>query len=198
MVKEINNEPDKFLNPKVIKETLIDAALFLAFYEILKNVIIDRIANFYKIKNKDGRYIKSKEYNRKVISPKGKNENIFTASCLWLVDNNVISSEDNIRIVEIKDERDRIAHNIPKFLFNMNYNINKDLFNKTKDLTLKIEKWWIVKVDIPSNPDFDDKEIDIEGIVPGYDGILSYIYNIANTDLNELDRIIDLAQNKKE
>ena len=35
------------------------------------------------------------------------------------------------------------------------------------ELLCKIEKWWILNVEIPTNPDFDGKEIDEDGIVPG-------------------------------
>jgi|LDZT01.1.fsa_nt_gi hypothetical protein len=41
------------------------------------------------------------------------------------------------------------------------------LFSKMIDLLNKIEKWWIVNVEIDINPDLYDKEIDEEDITPG-------------------------------
>jgi len=40
-------------------------------------------------------------------------------------------------------------------------------FHELVALLKKIEVWWVVNMEIPVNPDFDGKEIDREGIVPG-------------------------------
>ena len=77
---------------------------------------------------------------------------------------------------------------MPKFLFDSEYVIDKDLFNQIKVLTLKIAKWWIIEVEIPTDPQFDGQEIDTEGIIPGQEMILNYIFNIANTDIEEFER----------
>ncbi|GAI47696.1 unnamed protein product, partial [marine sediment metagenome] len=43
----------------------------------------------------------------------------------------------------------------------------------------KIEKWWILNVEIPTNPDLDGMEIDKEGIVPGQIMTLRLLLDIA-------------------
>ena len=116
---------------------------------------------------------------------------MFEASCVSLIENKVINKDDHERIENITDLRNRIAHDIPKFLFDIDFRINSESFTEIKDLTLKIEKWWIINVDIPCNPDLDNLIIDEESIVPGYDTLLSYIFNIANSDLEELEKIIE-------
>ena len=35
------------------------------------------------------------------------------------------------------------------------------------DLLHKIEKWWIINVEIPTNPDFDGEDIDEDAVVAG-------------------------------
>jgi hypothetical protein len=42
----------------------------------------------------------------------------------------------------------------------------------------KIERWWIVNVEIATNPDFDGKEIDEDGIVPGTMMVLQLMMEI--------------------
>lgn len=198
MDKKIENDWNKFNNPKEIKKNLNDASLFLAFYEILHNTIIDRIADFFNNEFKKGKFVTSKEYKEMIINPKINNgkENIFLSSCQWLVDNNAITSDDKNQIRIITDERNKIAHNLPKFLFDSEYCINKDLFNQIKVLTLKIERWYI-QFDIPLNSDFDEQEIDLNGIVPGKNLILKYIFDIANTsdtEFEELERACNSIQ----
>ena len=47
--------------------------------------------------------------------------------------------------------------------------------------------WWVVNVEIPTNPDYDGKEIDEEGIVPGAVLTLQMLIQVAsgNTELLE-------------
>jgi len=191
MDKKVDSDWNKFFDSKEIKRNLIDSSLFLAFYEILKNTIVDRIADFFNNEFKNGKFVNSTKYNEQIIwrKIKGK-QNIFSSSCLWLVENNVITFDDHNQINEIRLERDRIAHNLPKFLLGSEYIIRKDLFNLMKDLTLKIDKWWIVEVDLTINQELIGQNIDTDKIVSGNDLILSYIFNIANTDLNDLEKQI--------
>ncbi len=191
MDKKVDKDWKKFFNPKEIKNNLIDASLYLSFYEMLNSVIVDKIADFFNMEFKDGKFITSEKYKDTIINRKinGKT-NIFLSSCLWLIDNGVISQDEYDLIIRIKEHRNRIAHDLPKFLFDSEYIIDKDLFNQIKNLTLKIEKWWIVEVEIPTNPDFDYLEIDIEKIVPGQEFFLDYIFKIANTNIDELERFV--------
>jgi hypothetical protein len=45
----------------------------------------------------------------------------------------------------------------------------EDRFGDMVTLLDKIERWWIVNVEIPTHPDFDGKydEIDENGVIPG-------------------------------
>lgn len=40
-------------------------------------------------------------------------------------------------------------------------------FSEMVSLLDKIERWWIVNVEITTDPQFDGQEIDEEGIIPG-------------------------------
>jgi hypothetical protein len=42
-----------------------------------------------------------------------------------------------------------------------------ETFRVLMHLLRKIEVWWIVEFEIPTNPDFDGREIDQESILPG-------------------------------
>ncbi len=197
MSEKVDKDWEKFLNPKEIKKNLIDASLFLSFFEILNSEIIERIFDFYSNEFRDGKWIASDKYNETIVNRKinGKT-NIFLSSCQQLLDNNTITQDDFDQIKKIKEHRNRIAHDLPKFLFDSEYVIDKDLFNQIKVLTLKIAKWWIIEVEIPTDPQFDGQEIDTEGIIPGQEMILNYIFNIANTDIEEFEREFKKIEDK--
>lgn len=53
------------------------------------------------------------------------------------------------------------------------------LFSPMVDLLHKIEKWWIVNVEIPTDPDLVGKEIDEDAIIPGPIMTLRLLVDIA-------------------
>jgi len=55
-------------------------------------------------------------------------------------------------------------------------------FQEMVRLLRKIEVWWIVNVEIPTNPDFDGEQIDEQGIVPGSVMSLQLLCDIALGD----------------
>ena len=46
-------------------------------------------------------------------------------------------------------------------------------------LVQKIEKWWIINVEIPTNPDFDGKDIDEDGIISGPSWVMQLLVQVA-------------------
>jgi hypothetical protein len=67
----------------------------------------------------------------------------------------------------VRQIRNEIAHEITRLLTEGLKADYVSRFQEMVALVANIEKWWIVNVAIPTNPDFDDKEIDEDGIVPG-------------------------------
>jgi hypothetical protein len=67
---------------------------------------------------------------------------------------------------QLKVCRNKLAHELPELAFSAELQ-HIELFPKLVSLLGKIERWWIVNVEIPTDADFDGREIDYEGIVPG-------------------------------
>ena len=67
----------------------------------------------------------------------------------------------------IKAVRNSLAHDLPSLVINGADFKHVDGFQELVALLRKIEVWWVANFEIPVNPDFDGKEIDEEGIVPG-------------------------------
>jgi len=55
-------------------------------------------------------------------------------------------------------------------------------------LLRKIGVWWVVNVEIPTNPDFDGQEIDEAGIVPGAVLSLQMLIEVASGNPELLER----------
>jgi hypothetical protein len=156
----------RFLDPEVLRPNLILASIYIAAFEVLKNSIIERIRNFY-ISRFDGKeWIVSPEYKEHVLS---KDKSPTYASLKWLKESEAITDDDIKKFGEIKEYRNLLAHEITKMLTEGLPSDFTDRFNDMVELLDKIEKWWIINVEIPTNPDFDGKydEIDEKEIISG-------------------------------
>ena len=172
----------KIFNPEITKNNLIISSLFLTSYELLKNSIIDRIKTFlcteFKFIEHKIIYKESEEYRL----VKNKDKNLLEASLLWLIEMEIITKEEKGLIHKIREQRNRIAHNLPELLTDNSKNIDINLFLETKRLIDKIEKWWIIEVDMSINPYFDNinnDELDTENILPGTSLMLDWIIKCA-------------------
>ena len=155
---------ENFLNPEVLRSNLIVTSIYITAFEILKKSIIERLKLFYANGFDQNGRIVSDDYRTKVLS---KNESPLYASLQWLKESSAISDTDLEQFKEIKKTRNRMAHEIPDLLGSeIVLDIAKPLGNLISLLN-KIELWWITEVDIPTNPDFDGKEINHGEITPG-------------------------------
>jgi len=172
---------DKFLNTDEIKSNLVRASLYLFSYELLKNSIVDKTKDCFMTGFDENGFIYSKDYNEKVANRKteGK-QNIFLSSLHWLEEIGAITKDDISEISAIREMRNTVAHQIDKILVDSDFNLDTDKEKKMFDYIEKIERWWIREVEIPTNPDFDGKEIPDEEILPGKVMFYTYIKSITD------------------
>lgn len=166
MDKDNQAKWERFLDPEVLRPNLILASIYIAAFEVLKNSIIERIRDFYISGFDENGWIIMPEYKEKVLS---KDKSPTYASLKWLKESEAIGDEDIEKFNAIKEYRNLLAHEITRMLMEGLPSDFADRFNDMVALLDKIERWWIVNVEIPTNPDFDGKydEIDENGIIPG-------------------------------
>ncbi len=154
MSNNLSKDWEKFLNPLSIQSTLNLAAIYLAAYEILKWVIIDKIKAFLTFGDDERKY--------KNALKKHDKKDIFKASCLWLKEGGALSENDIKNILSIRKHRNDIAHELPKFLADSAFEVKKDYFDEIRELLIKIEVWWFKEVEMSTDPDL--REVDRESI----------------------------------
>lgn len=143
---------------------LMMASMFIAAFEVLRESIIGRIRDFFTNGFGEKGYKIDPEYESEVLA---KNNSKLYASLLWLVENNVISDTDLIEFEAIKNFRNRVAHEISQLIIKEDDAELHIRFIGIAAMLNKIEKWWIVNVEIPTNDDFINKEITEDMIIPG-------------------------------
>lgn len=156
---------EDFLNPEVLRSRLITASLFIAAFEVLKDSVVDRIRDFFCTGFDEGRDIIGPQYQTEVLS---RNRSPVYASLAWLESMGAIEAADMAAFDRIKACRNHLAHRLLKLLWNEGMPTDlEERFDEMAALLRKIEVWWIREVEIPTNPDFDGREIDEAAIVPG-------------------------------
>jgi hypothetical protein len=170
---------EKFLDEDGVKNNLVKAALYLLSYEMLKNSVVDKIKDFYCTGFMDGKDIISEDYNKKVAHRliNGK-QHIFLSSLYWLEEHGAISKEEMTEIGRIREFRDTVAHNIDKIIADSEYNLDENRQKRIFQFIRKIEVWWIQEVELPTEPDFDGREIKDDEIITGKEIFYTYIQNL--------------------
>jgi len=170
---------ERFLNPDILRQNLILASLYIAYYEILKNSIIGRLKDFFTTEwNKEGAK-ESEKYKLEVLT---RNKSPLYASLSWLIENGVIDVNDLQSFEHVKKFRNELAHKITE-LINKGIELHHlEVFGNLINLLNKIEVWWIKNVEIPTDEDFADKETNESHIIPGPIAMLQVLLDVALGD----------------
>lgn len=175
---------ERFLDPDAVRPSLFMATMFITTFEILKNSIVDRIRDFYSVGwSEEGAKVSS-DYEAEVLS---RNKSPVFASLNWLHEHRAIDDDDLKTFEQLKKTRNLLAHDLFAVVTGQADSNHADEFPVLVELLRKIEVWWVVNVEIPTNPDYDDTEIDVEGIVPGSILSLQMLLEVVggNTELLE-------------
>jgi hypothetical protein len=173
---------EKLSNPQVLQHNLVVAGLYLVAFELLQASIVDRLSAFFATDveiAESGRIkgLPSSRYAAAVLSLDPNHP--FNASCLWLVNNGVISEGERLQIDAIRQHRNEVAHELPVFVVEADKTIDLGRLERIRHLLLKIERWWVLEVDVPANPGFDGRTIAAEDVRPGPVLFLDFIIQTA-------------------
>lgn len=174
-----SNQWEDFLNPEILKTRLISASIYLAAFEVLKDSIVGRIETFFSDGFGPQGHVFSTEYE---VEIKSKHKSKVRASLEWLKEQEAITDEDIEAFDKIRQSRNEVAHEMPKFLGGENSVNFVQQFDLMVALLRKIEVWWIVNLELAINPDLHDAEIDEGGIIPGALLTLQLMLDIALGD----------------
>lgn len=180
----------KFLNPQSLRSNLILASMYLAAWETFEHAVLGYIESFYLNGFDENGFTDSGGYRETLARDKSP----FRASMLWLQDRGVVGATDMQLAKRARDHRNDIAHDLPAYVAKASHKVDLELLGDLCALLNKIDVWWIRNVEIPTNPDFDDQDVDAipdSEIKSGHMLFLSMMFRIAAGDEAEASELYD-------
>jgi hypothetical protein len=175
---------ERFLDPEVVRPSLFLATMFITTFEILKDSIVDRTRDYYSHGWDESGPIVGPDYQREVAS---RSKSALYASLDWLREHEAVDEADLQIFEQLKKTRNQLAHELFAVVTGQTESKHAAQFPVLVTLLRKIEVWWVVNVEIATDPDYDGQEIDHAGIVPGAVLSLQMLIEVAsgNTELLE-------------
>jgi len=169
-----------------VKFQLTCASFYLAAYELLIYSIVIKTKDFYTRDLSNGKLGLSKDYKKKVkaLFP----QDIVVASSLWLYELNAITEAEVEKIKEYKNHRNDIAYELPKIISDSEYDVKIKYFKEVRDLYKKIQLWWILEVELPTNDSLgsiDFEKIDTDELVSLIMIPMDYLLNIVSEEIKK-------------
>jgi hypothetical protein len=153
-----------FLKPENLKSKLINCAFYISLFESFKDYIVSSVKDFYMVGFDESGYKYSTEYSKDVLS---KNKSELYASLAWFRESEVIDDNDLSNFEKQKRLRNKLAHDMMTCLFEDDFDDYSENLIVLMSLRVKIEKWWIMNLDIPTNSNFDNQEVTEKDIITG-------------------------------
>ncbi|WP_321344492.1 hypothetical protein [uncultured Draconibacterium sp.] len=178
-----NNKIIELLNPEVFKSHLMLSSVFIAYFENTVDYIIDQPKSFFtNCYDSEKGEITSPDYKTKVLSLDKKNP--VNASLLWFKDFNAINEEDIETFAVLRRYRNKLSHELPKILFDegLETDTYSENLNNLFSLRIKMEKWWILNIEIDFMEIENPEKIEEKDIVSGGETIYRLFMDLLSED----------------
>lgn len=159
----------------------MQSGLFLVAHEMLISAIKDRLHDFFADTwTAEAGWKTSAEYWEEVstLDPKGKNDPV-RGSIVWLRRMGAIDDHDEKTLRELTEERNRLAHELRNVVDGSHQHDFTNLFPKLVALVEKIDRWWVVNVEIETDQDLSGTEVNEEEVVLGSLMLLQLLAEVA-------------------
>ncbi|EKB11754.1 hypothetical protein [Aeromonas veronii] len=167
---------EKLTNPTKLRENLMSASVYISSYEMCRDFIISKPRDFFTDNWGINGETLSEEYSKDVMS---FGRSPLKASLLWFKEQGAISDTDIENFEKAIAHRNEIAHNLPKFISEPDYEVDVGIFNTMLEVTNKIGVFWVMNYELSIHPDYSVQEIDEKGIQVGTIMMIKMMMQIA-------------------
>src|SRR5579871_1056444 len=147
MDKATLDKLERLLHKDVLKDNLAKAGVYGVGYEFLKHSLIETPKSFFTMAGTDS----DEQYKKEILC---RHKSALIASCLWFKEHGVLTDEDIAMIVELRNYRNVIAHEVLNVLLNVQVQVDEEKLGNLFALLCKIDQWWLLNFELPSHQEF--------------------------------------------
>jgi hypothetical protein len=144
----------RLFDKETLKNRIARSGVFLIAFDFLKSALIRKIKWFITY----GGSASTELYVQEVLARDPQKDPLI-ASARWFQGRGVLTNEDVTLIIRFRDHRNVIAHELPNILFDTKFDGGLEIMFNLYTLLDKVEKWWILEIEVPTDPDFAGTEI---------------------------------------
>lgn len=187
---EVDQQWKNLFDRDILKESVNIIALYITMYELLEDTLISRSKDFFTVLEYDERA--KQQYEEHVLSLYDKSacpgiatkNKELIASLLWFKQMKAIDDEDIQAFANLRTTRNEVTHKMLQAIADGGGKYLMQLMELYK-LFCKIERWWILEIEIPIGEEFpSDCEIKEEDVMSGNMIILNAMIDILANDSN--------------
>lgn len=187
---EVDQQWRNIFDKDILKDSVHVIAMYITIYELLEDTLVTKPKDFYTVIEYDEHA--KREYEEHVLSLYNKNacpgistkNKDLIASLVWFRNNGAIDDNDIHVFADSRNLRNELTHQMLHAIAEGGEKIIKQLV-LLYNLFCKIERWWILEIEIPISGEFDsEKEIQEDKVMSGNMVILSAILDILANDSN--------------
>ena len=111
-------------------------------------MIIDNVKFFWVDGFTEDKYVVNSQYKQEVLD---KDKSVLYASLKWLKETEAIDDIDIEAFSDVKNYRNQLTHEMLDTLFTENNEVFEVYYTKLIYLIIKIDRWWVLNIEIPTN-----------------------------------------------
>jgi hypothetical protein len=180
----------KLMTPELLRANLIRCSIYLTAFELLQQALIEQPLAFFAYDfTAEGEPVMSTAYREHVLS---LSKYSYEASARWFQKMGALTAGDVDRLTEIREHRNRVAHDVPKIIMTVGADVNPFLLKSIAELTAKIDRWWIREIEVPLNSNFDHVELDEQAFREAVSGRMVVMDLLISVAFNDEERLAEL------
>lgn len=187
---EVDQQWKNLFDRDILKESVNIIALYITMYELLEDTLISRPKDFFTVIEYDDRA--KQQYEEHVLSLYDKSacpglatkNKELIASLLWFKQMRAINDGDIQVFANLRATRNELTHKMFQAIADGGSKYLMQLMELYK-LFCKIERWWILEIEVPIDGDIPpDHEIKEDEVMSGNMIILNAMIDILANDSN--------------